>query len=79
MFKLSDDTIVLIARQLQVAILTGTDVVDNLRLLELEVKDGQLVPSVACLKSHDDQIDSLLTVLEKGQLMNGYDEGQIVS
>jgi hypothetical protein len=79
MFKLSDDTIVLIARQLQVAILTGTDVVDNLRLLELDVKDGQLVPSAACLKSHDDQIDSLLTILEKGQLMNGYDEGQIVS
>lgn len=79
MLKLSDDTIVLIARQLQVAILTGTDVVDNLRLLELEEKDGQLVPSAACLKSHDNQIDSLLTVLEKGQLMQDYNEGQVVS
>ena len=79
MLKLSDDTIVLIARQLQVAILTGTDVADNLRLLELEEKDGRLVPSASCLKSHDDQIDSLLTVLEKGQLMSDFDEGQIVS
>jgi hypothetical protein len=79
MFKLSDDAIVLIARQLQVAILTGTDVVDNLRLLELEEKNGSLVPSPTCLKSHDDQINSLLTIMEKGQLASSYDEGQIVS
>lgn len=79
MLKLSDDAIVLIARQLQVAILTGTDVVDNLRLLELEEKNGRLVPSPACLKSHDDQINCLLAIIEKGQLANSYDEGQIVS
>ena len=79
MFKLSDDTIAIIARQVQIAILTGTDVVDNLRLLELEPKEGKLVPSENCLKSHDDQINSLLAVIESGQLSNNYDEGQVVS
>ena len=79
MYKLSDDAIILIARQLQVAILTGTDVVDNLRLLELEVNNDRLVPSEACFKSHDEQINALLSVMEKGQLASSYDEGQIVS
>lgn len=37
--KLSDEVIGEIAKQLQVAILTGTDVVDNLRLIELETRD----------------------------------------
>ena len=78
MFKLSDDTISIIARQVQIAILTGTDVVDNLRILELEPKEGKLVPSENCLKSHDDQINSLLTVIEQGQLSNSHSENKIV-
>ena len=38
---LTDQVIAEISRLLQVAIITGTDVVDNLRLLELEVDDTQ--------------------------------------
>ena len=38
--KLSDNTISQIARCVQVAILTGTDVVDHLRQLELHEDDG---------------------------------------
>lgn len=38
--KLHDATIGQIAKCVQVAILTGTDVVDHLRQLELEVSDG---------------------------------------
>lgn len=41
--KLSDQVIAEICRQLQVAIITGTDVVDNLRLMQLEeTEDGVL-------------------------------------
>ena len=41
--KLSDQVIAEICRQLQVAIITGTDVVDNLRLMQLEeTEDGTL-------------------------------------
>jgi len=44
--KLSDEAIAEIARLLQIAILTGTDVTDELRLLELYVSDdtGELLP-----------------------------------
>jgi hypothetical protein len=38
---LTDQVIAEISRLLQVAIITGTDVVDNLRLLELEADDTQ--------------------------------------
>jgi len=40
--KLTDNTIAQIAKCLQLAILTGTDVVDNLRQLELVVTDGKI-------------------------------------
>jgi len=41
--KLSNQVIAEISRLLQVAILTGTDVVDNLRMIEVEESDGMLV------------------------------------
>jgi hypothetical protein len=40
--KLSDEVIAHIAKQLQMAILTGTDVVDNLRLITLHESEGKL-------------------------------------
>lgn len=68
--KLSDETISLIARQLQIAILTGTDVVDNLRLIDLEELDGQLHPTKASIEIHDKQIKSMLDVIENGSLVS---------
>jgi hypothetical protein len=41
-YKLSDSTIGQIAKLLQLAILSGTDVVDHLRTLKLIVVDGTL-------------------------------------
>ena len=35
--KLSDEVIGHIAKQLQIAILTGTDIVDNLRMIDLHL------------------------------------------
>jgi hypothetical protein len=40
--KLNDDAIGQIAKILQVAILTGTDVVDNLRQVEFATVEGKL-------------------------------------
>lgn len=40
--RLSDQVISEICRQLQVAIITGTDVVDNLRMIRLEEKEEVL-------------------------------------
>ena len=40
--KLNDEVIAHIAKQLQLAILTGTDIVDNLRMIRLQEEGGQL-------------------------------------
>ena len=40
--KLSDEVIGHIAKQLQIAILTGTDIVDNLRMIKLHESNDQL-------------------------------------
>jgi len=59
--KLSDDTIAQIAKILQVAILTGTDVVDNLRQLELVTsEDGRLTMSEDYAKNFETNITSML-------------------
>ncbi len=39
-YKLSDKTIGQIAKLLQIALLTGTDIVDNLRTIRLTPADG---------------------------------------
>ena len=46
-FFLDDTTIAQIAKLVQIAILTGTDVVDNLRLLEVKInsENGKLMPT----------------------------------
>lgn len=73
--KLSDEAIIVIARQLQIAILTGTDVIDNLRLLDLEESNGQLVPTQESVTEHENQIQSMLDLMEKGQLEFAGGEG----
>jgi hypothetical protein len=40
--KLTDNTIAQIAKCLQLALLTGTDIVDHLRQLDLVVNDGKI-------------------------------------
>ena len=40
--KFNDEVIAHIAKQLQLAILTGTDIVDNLRMIILQEEEGQL-------------------------------------
>lgn len=39
-YRLSDQTISQIAKLLQIAIITGTDIVDNLRTIRLRTDDG---------------------------------------
>ena len=58
--KMSDDTISQIAKLVQLAILTGTDVVDNLRILELVEDEGVLNPSPEFLQRIEENISSLM-------------------
>ena len=40
--KFSDEVVSQIAKSLQVAMLTGTDIVDNFRQFELEIQDDKV-------------------------------------
>ena len=58
-YRLSDETISSIAKLVQLAILTGTDVVDNLRTLRLEVNDNELTPTAEFNENFQKNLDDL--------------------
>ena len=57
---LSDEVIGQIANVVQIAILTGTDVVDNLRMMRLSEEDGQLFLDKDYVAVANQQIESML-------------------
>lgn len=60
--KLSDGTIAQVAKLLQLAILSGTDIVDNLRQLELtDNGDSTLVMTNDYVKSFEQNIDRMMS------------------
>lgn len=61
-FKLSDAAIAQVAKLLQVAILSGTDIVDNLRQLELtDNGDSTLVMTSDYVESFEQNIDKMMS------------------
>jgi len=58
--RLSDISISAIARLVQMAILTGTDVVDNLRLMRLRQEGELLEPDEEFLKGFEESIQKML-------------------
>jgi hypothetical protein len=62
-YRLSDEVISQIAKLVQIAIITGTDVVDNLRTLRVILQQSDsslLVLSDEYRKNSEDQIQSML-------------------
>jgi hypothetical protein len=67
-YKLSDEVISAIARSLQVAILTGTDVIDNLRAIRVELsEDGEMVLTGDYRKSEKENIEKMLQLAQEMQ------------
>ena len=64
--KFSDNLISNIARTLQIAILSGTDIVDHLRSFEVEESDGTLNLTEDSLEKIEKEISSMLEVVKKG-------------
>jgi hypothetical protein len=58
--KLHDTTIAQVAKCVQIAILTGTDVVDHLRQLELQVTDGVIFVTDNYKETFDENIQKML-------------------
>tara|TARA_B100000214_G_scaffold359731_1_gene321452 strand:+ start:1093 stop:1332 length:240 start_codon:yes stop_codon:yes gene_type:complete len=66
-YKLSDEVISNVARQLQIALLTGTDIVDNLRLIRVVSSDedeATLVLSPEYRENSEKSIQNMLDLAE---------------
>ena len=63
-YKLSDALIAQIAKSLQVAMLTGTDIVDNLRLINVEVLNEEVIPTKESKESFNDGIQRMMDEIE---------------
>lgn len=59
--KMSDDLIAHVAKTLQVALITGTDIVDNLRVIELNEKEGQLFLTKDCEENFNKNLETLMS------------------
>ena len=68
--KLDDSSIAQIAKLVQLAILTGTDIVDNLRMLRLTELEGQLYLSE---NYREDFAKNLETLMEEAEPENDKD------
>lgn len=68
--KFSDEVIAEVARLLQIAILTGTDVVDNLRLVQVKENDGYLFLTDEYSEISESNIEKLQKVAEELEAIN---------
>ncbi len=59
-FRLDDNVIAHIARILQVSMLTGTDIIDHMRMIRLEENEGSLVLQEEYANVFDGSLDSML-------------------
>tara|TARA_A100001515_G_C4547658_1_gene202369 strand:+ start:153 stop:377 length:225 start_codon:yes stop_codon:yes gene_type:complete len=73
--KFSNQLIANIARTLQIAILSGTDIVDHLRTFEIEEEDGELSLTAASLERIDAEIYEMLSKVEAERLNENTTDG----
>ena len=59
--KLNDEVIGHIAKLVQIAILSGTDVVDHLRTIRLTESDGELFLTEECVAQTEKNIETMLS------------------
>ena len=65
--KFSDEVIAQIAKALQIALLTGTDIVDNLRQLSMYESDNTLYLNEEFKKQFENNLESLLEEINERQ------------
>jgi len=62
--KINDEVIAHIAKLLQLAMITGTDIVDNMRLMRLTAKDNELLLETEYAKNSESNISKMLNEVE---------------
>ena len=63
-YTLSDTAIAQIAKVLQIAILTGTDITDNLRLMSFVSEDGKLVLEPTYEKAFNENLEKMMSQVQ---------------
>ena len=68
-YKMNDKTIAQIAKCVQIAILTGTDIVDNLRQLEFRInrKDSEISVTDEYLKTFENNLEKMMQELNNSK------------
>ena len=62
--KINDEVIAHVAKLLQLAMITGTDIVDNMRLMRLTAKDNELFLETEYAKNSESNISKMLNEVE---------------
>lgn len=65
--RLSDDAIALVRELVQLSILTGTNIVDHMRAIRLELVDGAVYPTEEYVNAYNAQIEELTRKAEELQ------------
>lgn len=66
-YKLGDSTIAMVRELLQVAILTGTNIIDHLRAVRVRVDGVEVVPTDEYIESYNEMITELRKQAEAAQ------------
>ena len=78
---MSDDAIAVVRELIQLSILTGTNIVDHMRAIRLELVDGVVFPTQEYVDAYNAQIEELTKKAEElqaqMQAQQATDEGSI--
>ena len=69
-YKLSDTSIAQIVKLIQMGILTGTDVVDQLRTFELCVSNDKLTPTPEFLENFEKNVNKMIQEIPENSIDN---------
>ncbi len=87
-YSFADEVLAAVAQCVQLGMLTGTDVVDHLRMLEVEADPADVTPSIGqdtqvlvltpeCKERHERNINDLLArAMEISKQMQALDDGK---
>ena len=67
--KMSDDLIAVVRELVQLSLLTGTNIVDHLRAIEVEVdsETGKLIPTVEYVEAYNSMVQELIDRAQEAQ------------
>ena len=66
-YKLSDDVIAVLRELVQLSLLTGTNLVDHLRAVQVEVAEDKIFPTVDYIEQYNSYIEDLEKQAEEMQ------------